>query len=345
MVLLNRNSCFVLFLMMFIFLISSCTEETKPKRDSHKQVKKVENHDLDIALIKCLSSDSISIDSIQLLLDQGADINYTYQTTEKSIIRKVGPKKPVIAQFLRVKTSEYLDTFTYSGIHELLERNAYNKMDALIYILNHGADPNIVGTKGLMPLETFALAHHQKGNVHDYRTSVPDFETPDRLSMNFVDTLVHYGADAKRVNLKYARGAYGTLSTLLKHGADPKTIDPTDLFMDIIWYNDEAKNNILSYPIDYSSLDLSKMRVEEMFIENLRTMLENGFDGNKPMNGVYPLGYAIEESDEVAVKLLLDYKVSRVSINPNEDPYDWVEKQRYVEDIVRTIVVDFGYGR
>ena len=261
-----------------------------------------------LELNQLLAADTVNLDSVKILMATGLNVNHTFEQEEQHEVARFGANNKLIRNFMKKTHKTVTVNVIYNPLHTLLENDPENKMEALLYLLSEGADPNLEIGKNVVPLETLIdrqmmyranlgwsirpnsndpFTKGQKNRQKDYEENIEPY------SMHFVDTLLKYGADAKQVDLSHADAEYLLLSKLLKNGADPETINVNMLIKEMWTYEDFEANDIFSYRLNYDSLDVTEMKLKSADLAEIEALKKSGLDLNRSFDGNYILGELI----------------------------------------------------
>lgn len=322
--------------------------------DSEK-VKKAEDYPKEMELLELLKQDSIKIDSLELLRKAGADLNIVLEVTEKYTYTKSGAKIPIIKNFIHNKTKTGTRKVLQNPLQVVLSRpGIVNKMDAVLWLLKNGADPNVKGEEQMNAVEVlmkYAVIYNETMGIYydpnsffnkSKSTKEAAENYPDNIgdfTMHYIDTLEAYGANLKEVNMRYASDNIFLVERLLKGGADPINLDIERFFQWGLNFQPEAKvNELLAYPLPYDSLKSPRL-LFKLELEQIEICLENGLDPNQSFDGQYLLPFAITLRNYKTVRLLVEHGAHIID-DEGTRPLDYAKEKEITDERILEILAD-----
>lgn len=303
-----------------------------------------------IELHHVLLADTIDLDSVNWFLELDTDLDYPvpYEYSTSSGIGREGG----ILNALFGSTSEHEIGLT--SLQSVLYEYGENFEEALIILLEAGADPSAMGKDSVSCFDYV----QEIRNSHIWEDE-PDWQWKIDQMKRLTDTLFHFGASAKHMNLALVEWETYRLPYFVERGADPETFDLAARFM---WGPEHRKRKkewrqdimtILELGGDPQHIDPDDVydRWDPFDPFFLDAFLAHGLDLNKPCdkygdgrnrNGYeYWLGFGIRKNyDRELLRYLLNH--GAVTLTSPQQAYADAKKLGFPEDILELIKEKIG---
>lgn len=320
-----------------LFIICSCDNKSTATQSSHNTQNSITTTPVDSAVLRIeatllrdlLFADVINLDSVQIHIDNGTDLNFPIKYEFEY---EVSPFRDG-SLFHALTRSTHREQYEMNSLQSLLTKRNKNYKEALMMLLRAGADPN--------------------GNIKtDDDISCLEQALKDDFDLWIIDSLMAYGADPSKVNLALAGDDLKMIDFFVKKGADPATININSFVEDFRLVHPRNRGwkvkfeKVLAYNINPQVISPWKIapngpRINSFVLDKL---VEKGLDFNKPAIGLheeYWLRWTLEKNGRKTLAIyLLEHGATKC--HPIKSAYEIAESRGYDQELLDLIEAKLG---